>query len=63
MPETKKIVVDFPTMDRETQNKLRFHEKDSNGKDGVIDKLYLRKSAVEKLGSPTGIRVTIEPLP
>lgn len=61
MPE-KKIVVEFNEMDRETQNKFRFSESGSDGKNGVIDKLYVRKSAIEKLGSPAGIRITIEPL-
>lgn len=58
----RKIVVDFEEMDRETQNKFRFSEKGSDGKNGVIDKLYVRKAAIEKLGNPSGIRVTIEPL-
>lgn len=62
MPKDK-IVIDFPTTDRETQRKLRFHEKGSDGKNGVVDKLYVRKSSVAELGNPKGLRVTIEPLP
>lgn len=57
---SRSIKVEFDSIDRETQNKVRFCEKDSDGKSGVIDKLYVRKSAWEELGKPAALTVTLE---
>ena len=43
--------------DKETKNTVRYAEQ---GDEPVVGTLYLQKSAVEKLGNPDTLKVTIE---
>lgn len=58
------------SVERDTKNKIRFQEVDAEGggktaqpvtKDkAVLEKLYISKKALKKLGEPGSLRVTIE---
>lgn len=59
MPQPKKIVVTF-TEENPTKNTMRYAE-DAAKADQILQKLYVKKDALETIGNPTKIRVTIEP--
>lgn len=52
----KKLEAKF-TKERETKNKVRFEEE---GDAPIIDKLYVGKSHLEKIGNPDSLKVVIE---
>lgn len=60
MAKQKTLTATF-TLDRETKNKHRFNE-DGNKAGHIVGSLYVDKKAVEKLGGPNEVKVTIEPI-
>lgn len=62
MPAGKKqVIVNFPAIDRETKGTKRYSEEErDDDKRPVIGKLYVSNEAVEQLGNPEAIKVTIE---
>jgi len=65
MPELDKIELEFME-DRRTKRTVKFDEvlgdQAWSEKDGCIGPLYGQKEALELIGNPTRIRVTIEPV-
>lgn len=65
MPEMDSIVLEFRE-DRKTKRTVKFDEvigeQAWSEKDVAIGPLYVQKEALELIGNPTRIRVTIEPV-
>ncbi len=65
MPEEGKIVLTFKFKNT-TKNKHRFEEElgeqSWSDRDTAVGALYIEKGALELIGMPDKIRVTIEPL-
>lgn len=57
-PSSPRLVIDCPDMTPKRAS-VRF---DAAGTDPHVSTFYLMKSGWEALGSPEGVRVTIEPL-
>lgn len=45
--------------ERETKNKVRFQEQGDKD-DFAVDKLYVSKASLEKIGNPKTLKVTIK---
>ena len=53
------FTITFET-EKETKNTIRYSEVPANGEPPKVGTLYLQKWAVQKLGSPDKIKVTVE---
>lgn len=64
MPELDKIVLEF-TEDRKTKRTVKFEEvvgeQAWSERDIAVGPLYVQKEALEMIGNPVRIKVTIEP--
>lgn len=65
MPELDKIVLEFKE-DRKTKRTVKFDEvlgdQAWSEKDVAVGPLYVQKEALEMIGNPSKIKVTIEPM-
>ena len=60
MPKAEPINLVFEK-ERETKNKVRFQEANIDTKKGpVVDKLYVSKAALKKMGDPDILHVHIQ---
>lgn len=64
MPDKAQIELTFIS-ERVTKNTVRFQEElgdeSWSGKDVAVGPLYIQKEALQSIGSPSRVKVTIEP--
>jgi hypothetical protein len=58
MPNKSGITLTFE-VEKETKNTVRFTEALGDGQPAVVGTLYVQKFAIQKLGNPSSLTVTI----